>query len=290
MAGNGQTLLRALLRSRHLQEHRAFCRTYERVARELDGAGRASQPPSKATFYRWMSGGVARIPHPNHCRVLEAMFPGCTVPALFAAWDAARPLPVDSEPCTDKNLGLPRRAAFADLTAAFGTRAEFSENMAPRSLFDQASTIQAAGLSLNLLCQQYGDQSLRAALMRGTRVQALFLDPDGRAMAARESEEGHDVGDLAGLTRLNMQMLRRICAELPEPDRDRIEVRTYDATIRFNITIIDDCQCIAQPYLPAVRGIDSPTFVIRRRGEGVGMFATFERIYQALWGGARVCD
>jgi hypothetical protein len=289
MTDSDPTLLRALLRSRHLQEHRAFTRAYERVTKELDG-GKGSQPPSKATFYRWLAGGVSGLPHPDHCRVLEAMFPGYTVAALLAPWDSTRALPVHSGPSAGQESELPRRAQFSDLVSAFSTRAEFIEAMPPRSLFDRASTIQAVGLSLNLLCQQYGDQLLHSALNQGTCIQAPFLDPDGRAMAERESEEGHAAGGLAGLTRLNMQALQRMRAELPHADQERVEVRTYDETVRFNITLIDGHRCVFQPYMPAMRGIDSPTFVVRRRGDGVGMFGTFERVFTSHWDAGTTCD
>jgi hypothetical protein len=51
MATDG-TVLKALLRERHLQEHQAFCREYDRVARRVD-PGLQHSYPSKATFYRW---------------------------------------------------------------------------------------------------------------------------------------------------------------------------------------------------------------------------------------------
>jgi hypothetical protein len=285
----GQTLLKAMLRSRHLQEHRAFCRTYERAAKQLDGS-RASAPPSKATFYRWLSGAGTKLPHPDHCRVLEAIFPGCTAAELFEPWDDRRPLPeTRGGSAVAESTDAPRRAAFADLTAAFPTRAEFAEHMPPHTLFDGASTIQAAGLSLNLICQQYSDQRLRATLARGTTVQALFLDPDGEAIRAREAEEGYGAGDLTNLTRLNIQVLSRLRDELPVEDRKCVELRTYDEPLRFNLTIIDGRQCIAQPYMPAARGVDSPTLVIRRRSDGYGMFGSFMRVFTTLWEGGKTC-
>ncbi|MBW0116500.1 DUF5919 domain-containing protein [Pseudonocardia abyssalis] len=288
-----QTLLKAMLRQRHMQEHRTFCRAYDKTAKQIDNA-LVGRHPSKATFYRWLAGGGSKLPHPDHCRVLEAMFPGVKAGELLAPWDDRRPLPDTAHAEQAARLAgngtdAPRRATYADLTAAFATRAEFAEQMPPHTLLDQASSIKAAGLSLNMLCQHYSDQRLRATLARGAIVHALFLDPDGDATRAREVEEGHGVGDLASLTRLNMQMLRRLRAELPADERERVTMRTYDEPVRFNITILDDRQCIAQPYMPAARGVDSPTFVIRRRPDGSGMFGSFERVFTALWEGGRDC-
>lgn len=286
------TLLKAMLRSRHLQEHRAFCRAYDRSAKQVDPT-LAGRHPSKATFYRWLSGAMTKLPHPDHCRVLESMFPGCTAEQLFERWDDGRPLPDVSKDAQDarlarRNGSASTRTPYGDLTAAYTTRAEFAEHMPPHTLFDSAKKIQVAGLSLNMLCQQYSDVRLRALLGRGARLECLFLDPDGEAIRAREIEENYEPGDLSSLTRLNMAVLRRLRAELRVENRDQVELRCYDECIRFNITIIDHTQCVAQPYLPAVRGIDSPTLVIRRRNSG-GMFATFERVFSSLWVNARAC-
>ena len=58
--------------------------------------------------------------------------------------------------------------------------------MPPQRLFAGATKIDAAGLSLNLLCQQYADQDLRALIEGGTSVRCLFLAPYGTSIAERE--------------------------------------------------------------------------------------------------------
>jgi hypothetical protein len=79
-------VLKVLLQHRHLQTHRAFCREYDRVAGKVDPTLRGGWP-SKAQFYRWLSGELVGLPYPDHCRVLESMFPGWTVNQLFQAYD-----------------------------------------------------------------------------------------------------------------------------------------------------------------------------------------------------------
>ena len=66
-------VLKALLQQRHLQTHRAFCREYDRVAAVIDPTLRGSWP-SKAQFYRWLSGDLVGLPYTDHCRILEGMF------------------------------------------------------------------------------------------------------------------------------------------------------------------------------------------------------------------------
>lgn len=287
------TLLKALLQKRHLQEHKAFCRAYDRIAKQVD-LTLIGKYPAKATFYRWLGGDVRKLPHPNHCRILEQMFPGVSVEQMLKPWDPHVPLPELQKEGQASRLaghanGQSSRAQYGDLIAAYANRAEFTQNMPPHELFDDARTIQAAGLSLNLICQSYSDERIRRLLRKGVRLQCLFLDPTGEAMKARELEEDHEPGDLSSLTRLNLQILRRLRAELPDGDQDQVELRTYDQTLRFNIIIVDQLHCVAQPYLPNVRGVDSPTLVMRRRGDGSGMFPTFQSVFTNLWEQGRDC-
>jgi hypothetical protein len=284
------TLLKAMLLKRHLQEHKAFCRAYDRIAKQIDQT-LVGKHPAKATFYRWMGGGVRKLPHPDHCRVLEHMFPGIPVTDMLKPWDIRVPLPEprSAEPSPSPLNGQGGRAHYGDLIAAYANRAEFAHHMPPHMLFDSARTIQAAGLSLNLICQGYSDERWRSLLRQGTRMQCLFLDPAGDAIRAREREESYAEGDLSGLTRLNIQCLRRLRDELPTEHRDQVDLRTYDQTLRFNITIVDGIHCAAQPYLPSVRGVDSPTLVLRRLGDGSGMFPTFESVFTNLWEQGRAC-
>lgn len=67
-------------------------------------------------------------------------------------------------------------------------------------------------------------------------------------------------GTLCELTRINIRSLQdRVRGQLPDDARSRLEIATYDETIRFNIVLVDDRIGTIQPYLPATRGIDSPT-------------------------------
>jgi hypothetical protein len=76
--------LKVLLQQRRWQTHRTFRIEYDKAAREVDrmlvGTG-----PSRAQFHRWIAGEVKRLPYPDHCRVLERMFPGWSAEQLFEA-------------------------------------------------------------------------------------------------------------------------------------------------------------------------------------------------------------
>jgi hypothetical protein len=79
-------VLKVLLQHRHLQTHRAFCREYDRVAAKSDPTLRGGWP-SKAQFYRWLCGELVGLPYPDHCRILESMFPDWKVDQLVQIHD-----------------------------------------------------------------------------------------------------------------------------------------------------------------------------------------------------------
>ena len=113
-------------------------------------------------------------------------------------------------------------------------------------------------------------------------VRCLFLDPDGSFIKARETEEGFPAGSLSALTRVNIATLVRVRERLRADLQDRFEISVYDETLRFNITLVDEI-CIAQPYLPRSRGINSPTFVIHHRPPASGLYTVFEQLFAAQW-------
>ena len=285
-------VLRVLLRQRHWK-YQTFCREYDKAAKPIDPS-LVGCWPSRAQYQRWLAGELRGMPYPDSCRVLEAMFPGWTAEQLFAPADEQQLARIERGDASSRHGGAadpPRLAAeqsaadrFSDVTAVYATRSEFISGMPVHTIFDPARCIRACGLSLNLICQQYAAQKLISLVEGGTQVQCLFLDPDGQAIAAREQEEGYPAGQLADLTRINIQTLReRVRGKLTDPARERLELAVYDQTIRFNIILIDDRAGIIQPYLPAARGIDSPTFVLRRRWQDAGLLPTFDNIFCSLW-------
>lgn len=210
--------------------------------------------------------------------------PGDVLLAVGLAAQAASPqLETGAGPEHDLLAEMVARR-YADVEAVFPTRSEFASKMPPHTLFDSATEIRAAGLSLNILCQQYADENLRHLVESGTVVRCLFLNPEGDSIKAREREEGYRQGFLSALNDLNIQILdQRVRQRLPEGARSRLQIAVYDEPIRFNITIIDSTLAVVQPYLHAARGIEAPTFVIRNDGTTAGLFPTFEQTFAWLW-------
>lgn len=274
------TVLKALLQQRHIQTVTAFNEAYNHTARdsepELVGTG-----PRKAQFYRWLSGHLTNLPYPHHCRVLEAMFPGWTVEELFAECSDPTALPRPTVLSV-----APVYAPLAGVEAVYTSRAGFLHELPPSALFADARRIDMVGLSLNLLCQHYSDTDLMRLLKSGAVFRCLFLDPNGTHIREREKEEGHASTVLSNLTALNIQSLSRVQRRAEAFPGD-VQIRTYDETLRFNITVVDGLRCVVQPYLPAARGVESPTFVARRSAPAPGLFDTFAEIFETMWAGAQ---
>ncbi|MGW5385613.1 DUF5919 domain-containing protein [Nocardia sp. NPDC003963] len=272
------TVLKALLQQRHIQTVAAFNREYDRHALKIDpvivGCG-----PKKAQFYRWLSGDIAGLPYPHHRRILQAMFPGRSIEELFDQ-DGSGPR-IRHDAMTQE---APRQRGHrtADVESVFPSRAAFTRDIPPQQLFESATTVDMIGISLNMLCQQYPEREIARLLESGSTIRCLFLDPEGEETRRRESEEGQVPGALAGLTTLNMGVLQRINEASDGVVPGTVRIRTYDQTARFNIVIVDSALCVVQPYLPFVRGLESPTFVVRRT-EDAGVFDTFAGVFDGIW-------
>ncbi|EWM68470.1 MULTISPECIES: DUF5919 domain-containing protein [Micromonospora] len=172
--------------------------------------------------------------------------------------------------------------SIADVTAVFRNRAELSAHLPADRILDGARKVRAMGLSLNLLCQHYPDHRWRQLIEGGAQVRCLFLDPDGSAIQAREREESFPAGQLAALTKLNIETMLRVRDRLSGDLYGNVQLALYDETLRFNVLLIDDL-CLAQAYLPASRGVDSPTFVMRRREPTTGLYPVYEQIFDSQW-------
>ncbi|WP_344920027.1 DUF5919 domain-containing protein [Streptosporangium oxazolinicum] len=280
-----QIVLKTLLQQRHWQTCKTFCKEYDKAAKVVDSTLQGRWP-SRAQLHRWLSGELKGLPYSDHCRVLEAMFPGRSVEELFSLSDGGIPAPlVTAEPT--KSGGHVTESCptsqMADVAAVFSSRSAFASAYPPSALFDTAKEINAAGLSLNVLCQNYPDHRLKQLLESGTRIRCLFLDPQGKAIRAREDEERYTDGTLTTLTALNISMLNRLKEKLTPEAAELLELRVYDETIRFNILIVDGTTCVVQPYLPHARGVDSPTIVINDNTAADGLFPVFDQVFTSMW-------
>src|SRR5271154_789642 len=89
------TLLKELLHRRHLK-YESFRAEYEKVAAQI---APLDIPPSKAQFYRWLSGQLkGGMPYPDACRVLETMLPPWKAAELFSPYQPSKHILDDETP------------------------------------------------------------------------------------------------------------------------------------------------------------------------------------------------
>lgn len=228
--------------------------------------------------------------HPLTAGLIEAWETTAVPPGdvLVALGLLTRSSPVNPEEDQVDELAqqlLGRR--LLDVAAVFATRSEFCSRLPPHDLLDGARTVDVAGLSLNLLCQQYPEDALRQQLEQGATYRCLFLEPGGEAIAAREREENYPGGHLSALTEMNLRILTdRVAGRLSDEARARLLVATYDVLPRFNLLFVDHRLAVIQPYLPFHRGVEAPTILLRRQRTVPCLFPTFEQIFDELWAGS----
>ncbi|GAA1508450.1 DUF5919 domain-containing protein [Streptomyces synnematoformans] len=278
--GNEVVAIKALIQERHLS-YTGFCQEWEKIAAGFDNR-LAGSHPGHAQFYRWLKGDLrSGKPRTDSCRVLEAMFPGWSVEELFAPHSRTE----DPREGSGEHRRTPsEEGRHLDLAGVYMSRPQFLSEVPLYEMIENASIVRASGLSLNLLTQHYADAQIRRLVESGTRFQLLFLDPDSEAMKVREQEEGYETGFLAGLTEINLKIMKERVRSLLTPEaRDRVKIGVSAETIRFNIILIDDSTGVIRPYLPQSRGVDSPTLLTERRKHGGELFHTFEQVFASLW-------
>ncbi len=218
--------------------------------------------PSRAQFHRWTTGDLRGLPYTDHCRVLEHMLHRLLRrPALPALPRRRAPAPARAA-TSERPARHCQRAPGAGMAGRRGRVRQPVRVRRPdraESLFDGARRVRAAGLSLNLICQQVPDQYLRQWLTDGAELTCLFLDPDGEAIRAREQEEEYPPGTLSSLTSLNIDLLARL--------RDRLPARRAGPAATGRLRRDDPVQpplgratgpASCSPTCPSARGVDSP--------------------------------
>ncbi|MFI6517437.1 DUF5919 domain-containing protein [Spirillospora sp. NPDC050679] len=269
----------------------------------IDLRGRASYKPDVASLARSKLAAAraeAKLTEHEFAEVLSPLLGWPVSPETVQAWETvavppgdalvaaglvrhASPVGPTTEPTVDL-VGQLMSDRFSDVTAVYSSRSEFMSSMPPHRLFDEAKTIEAVGLSLNLICQQYSLPNLCALLEAGTEIKCLFLKPDGEAIKWREKEENYPPGHLSALTALNIQTLQqRVVGQVSPEARERLQIAVYDETIRFNVITLNRRLCVVQPYLPEIRGVDSPMFLVQRRWPTAGLFPIFDQVFTSLW-------
>jgi len=199
------TVLRELLRQRHWQTYATFCRQYDEAAHGIDPV-LVGRWPSRGQFARWLSGDIKGLPHPDHCRVLEAMFSGRPVQELFTVPDRSRlPAPAtvgnpapSGQPTTDalgSSIPAARRAPegnVKDSRAPAGRDSQRPDQTSDGQIPDQTPDGRGAPIGVPVSARPAPPDVLRSAVRRAPTGQPglgpfAHVLPEEMAMTTEES-------------------------------------------------------------------------------------------------------
>ncbi|MFD8567747.1 SAV2148 family HEPN domain-containing protein [Streptomyces sp. NPDC059639] len=219
-------------------------------------------------------------------RLLEMLGAGSDVPS-------ARRLPIDA---VEDLVG----DRYADVVGVHSDRVRLLRQFPAEDLFGEARRLDAIGIGLNLLVQNFSGRRLVRLAESGCRVRLLFLNPASSAVKRRERELGLKRSELSRAVEMNILHMRRVRARLRDPGA--FEIRVFDETPRFTAYLVDgdgsDGIAVVQSYLRRTRGMEAPVLVLRGGGRVVrsghsadmgenGLFVTYRDEFEQEWADAR---
>lgn len=212
-------------------------------------------------------------------KLLEILGAGGDVPS-------ARRLPVDA---VEDLVG----DRYADVVAVHSDRVRLLRQFPAEDIFGGARRLDAVGIGLNLLVQNFSGRRLVRLAEAGCRVRLLFLNPASSAVKRRERELGMKRGELSRAVEMNILHMRRVRSRLRDPGA--FEIQVYDDTPRFTAYLVDgdgsDGIAVVQSYLRRSRGMEAPVLVLRNGNRVVkagdvddsGLFPTYREEFETNW-------
>ncbi|MEW1656009.1 MULTISPECIES: SAV2148 family HEPN domain-containing protein [unclassified Streptomyces] len=191
---------------------------------------------------------------------------------------------------------------YADVVGVHPDRVRLQRQLPAEDLFGGARRLDAVGIGLNLLVQNYSGRRLVRLAESGCRVRLLFLNPASSATRRREREIGLKKGEMSRSIEMNILHMRRVRARLRDPGA--FEIQVFDETPRFTAYLVDgdgpDGIAVVQPYLRKSRGMESPVFVLRGGSREVvrqadrdggdgdhGLFEIYREEFESVWADSR---
>nr|WP_037577488.1 SAV2148 family HEPN domain-containing protein [Phaeacidiphilus oryzae] len=201
---------------------------------------------------------------------------------------------------------------YGDVIGVHPDRVRLQRQLPVEDLLNGARRLDAIGIGLNLLCQNFTGRRLVQLAASGCRTRLLFLNPASSAVRRRERELGLGRGELARGVENNIMHVRRVRSRLR--DTGGFEIRVFDEVPRFTAYLVDgdgpDGIAVVQPYLRRARGSESPALVVRAGGVGgargvragragaaidperlrsqeLGLFQVYQEEFEGIWGDSR---
>jgi hypothetical protein len=197
---------------------------------------------------------------------------------------------------------------FADVVGVHSDRVRLQRTLPAEDLFGGARRLDAIGIGLNLLVQNYSGRRLLRLAESGCRIRLLFINPASSAVRRRERELGLKKGELSRSVEMNILHMRRVRARLR--DTEAFGIHVFDETPRFTAYLVDgdsaDGLGVVQSYLRRVRGMEGPVFVLRGGGRDLvhgggeggrgkpqdadgngGLFDVYREEFETAWSDSR---
>ncbi|MEU1889939.1 SAV2148 family HEPN domain-containing protein [Streptomyces pristinaespiralis] len=187
---------------------------------------------------------------------------------------------------------------YADVVSVHPDRVRLQRQLPAEDLFGGARRLDAIGIGLNLLVQNFSGRRLVRLAESGCRVRLLFLNPASSAVKRRERELGLKKGELSRTVEMNILHMRRVRSRLRDPGA--FEIQVFDETPRFTAYLVDgdgpDGLAVVQSYLRRARGMEAPVLVLRGGGRSVvragqdaenGLFQTYREEFESVWTDSR---
>lgn len=217
-------------------------------------------------------------------RLLEILGSGAAVPS-------ADRLPVDA---VEELVG----DRYADVVSVHPDRVRLQRQLPAEDLFGGSRRLDAIGIGLNLLVQNFSGRRLIRLADSGCRIRLLFINPASSAVKRRERELGLKKGELSRSVEMNILHMRRVRSKLRDPGA--FEIHVFDETPRFTAYLVDgdgaDAVGVVQTYLRRARGMEAPVLVLRGGGRSVvragqdsehGLFETYREEFESVWTDSR---
>lgn len=190
---------------------------------------------------------------------------------------------------------------YADVVGVHSDRVRLQRQLPVEDLFGNARRLDAVGIGLNLLVQNYSGRRLVRLAESGCRARLLFLNPASSAVRRRERELGLKKGEMSRSVEMNILHMRRVRSRLRDPGA--FEIHVFDETPRFTAYLVNgdgtDGLAVVQTYLRKARGIEAPVLVLRGGGRGRdvvrenrdeeegGLFAIYREEFESVWADSR---
>ncbi|MFD5892963.1 MULTISPECIES: SAV2148 family HEPN domain-containing protein [unclassified Streptomyces] len=187
---------------------------------------------------------------------------------------------------------------YADVVSVHPDRVRLQRQIPAEDLFGGARRLDAVGIGLNLLVQNFSGRRLVRLAESGCRIRLLFLNPASSSVKRRERELGLKKGELSRSVEMNILHMRRVRSRLRDPGA--FEIHVFDETPRFTAYLVDgdgaDGLAVVQSYLRRARGMEAPVLVLRGAGRDVvrvgqdtehGLFQTYREEFESVWTDSR---